>query len=43
MSNDYAYQTATSEAWVYLALIRVMLRRQAPEEVRPAFHDRRVA
>jgi putative transposase len=43
MSKDYEYQLATSEAWVYLALIRVMLRRLAHEEVQPAFHDRRVA
>lgn len=43
MSKDYEYQLATSEAWVYLALIRVMLRRLAREEVEPAFHYRRVA
>jgi putative transposase len=43
MSKDYAYQPATSEAWVYVAMIRVMLRRLAHEEVQPAFHYRRVA
>jgi putative transposase len=43
MSKDYEYQPATSEAWVYLAMIRVMLRRLAHEEVKPEFHYRRVA
>jgi putative transposase len=43
MSKDYEYRLDTSEAWVYLAMIRVMLRRLAHEEVQPAFHYRRVA
>jgi hypothetical protein len=43
MSKDYEYRVATSEAWVYLSMIRVMLRRLAREQVEPAFHYRRVA
>ena len=43
MSRDYEYLPATSEAWVYLSMIRVMLRRLAYEEVEPEFHYRRVA
>ena len=43
MSRDYEYRLATSEAWVYLAMISVMLRRLAQVEAQPAFHYRRVA
>jgi hypothetical protein len=43
MSRDYEFRLATSEAWVYLSMIRVMLRRLAHEQVVPAFHYRRVA
>lgn len=43
MSKDYEYLLATSEAWVYLSLIRVMLKRLAREQVQPDFHYRRVA
>ncbi len=43
MSKDYEFLPATSEAWVYLSLIRVMLKRLAHEQVEPAFHYRRVA
>jgi putative transposase len=43
MSKDYEYQLATSEAWVYLSMVRVMLRRLAHVEVQPEFHYRRVA
>jgi putative transposase len=43
LSKDYEYPVATSEAWVYLAMVRVMLRRLAHEEVQPAFHYRRLA
>jgi putative transposase len=43
LSKDYEYPVATSEAWVYLAMVRVMLKRLAHEEVQPAFHYRRVA
>lgn len=43
MSKDYEYRPATSEAWVYLSMIRVMLRRLACEQIEPAFHYRRVA
>jgi putative transposase len=43
LSKDYEFRLATSEAWVYLSMIRVMLRRLAYEQVEPAFHYRRVA
>jgi putative transposase len=43
LSKDYEYRLATSEAWVYLSMVRVMLKRLAREQVEPAFHYRRVA
>ena len=43
MSKDYEYLPATSEAWVYLSMLRVMLKRVARVEVEPTFHYRRVA
>ena len=43
MSKDYEFLPATSEAWVYLSMVRVMLKRPAHEQVQPAFHYRRVA
>jgi len=43
MSKDYEYQVASSEAWVDLSMIRLMLKRLAGEQVEPAFHYRRVA
>jgi putative transposase len=43
LSKHDAFQLATSEAWVYVAMVSVMLRRLAHEEGQPAFHYRRVA
>jgi putative transposase len=43
LSKDYEFLPATSEAWVYLSMVRVMLKRLAREQVEPAFHYRRVA
>src|SRR5262249_44929485 len=43
MSQDYEFLTATSETWVYLSMVRRMLKRLAHEQVQPAFHYRRVA
>src|SRR5690348_1455474 len=43
MSKDYEFLTATSEAWVYLSMVRLMLKRLTHEHVQPAFHYRRVA
>ena len=43
LSKDYEYRTATGEAWVYLSMIRLMLKRLAHAEVEPAFHYRLVA
>jgi transposase len=43
MSRDYEFLPATSEAWIYLSMIRLMLKRLAHEQIQPAFHYRRVA
>jgi putative transposase len=43
MSKDYEFLPATSEAWVYLSMVRVMLKRLAHEQVQPPFHYRQVA
>ncbi len=43
MSKDYEYVPATSEAWMYLSMLRVMLKRLAREQIEPASHYRRVA
>jgi putative transposase len=43
MSKDYEFLPATSEAWIYLSMLRLMLKRLAHEQVQPAFHYRRVA
>lgn len=43
MSKDYECLTTTSEAWISLSMVRLMLKRLAQEPVEPAFHYRRVA
>jgi hypothetical protein len=43
MSKDDEFLTATSEAWVYLSMVRLMFKRLAHEQVQPPFHYRRVA
>lgn len=43
MSKDYEFLPATSEAWIYLRMVRLMLKRLAHEQVQPAFHYRRIA
>ena len=43
MSKDYEYLLAASEAWVYISMIRIMIKRLAREQVQPAFHYRRIA
>jgi transposase len=43
MSKDDEFLPATSEAWIYLSMIRLMLKRLAHEQIQPAFHYRRVA
>jgi putative transposase len=43
MSKDYEFLPATSETWVYLSMVRVMLKRLAREQVVPDFHYRRAA
>jgi putative transposase len=43
MSKDYEFLPATSEAWVYLSMVRLMLKRLAHEQIRPPFHYRQVA
>jgi putative transposase len=43
MSKDYEFLLATSEAWVYLSMLRIMLKRLAREQVVPDFHYRLAA
>lgn len=43
MSKDYEFLPTTSETWVYLSMVRLMLKRLAREQIQPAFHYRRVA
>jgi putative transposase len=43
MSKDDECLPATSEAWVSLSMVRVLLKRLAPEQVQPDFHYRQVA
>ena len=43
MSRDYEFLPATSEAWVYRSMVRLMLTRLAHEQAQPPFHYRRVA
>lgn len=42
MSRDYEFLPATSEVWVYLSMVRLMLKRLVHAEVQPPFHYRRV-
>jgi transposase len=42
-SRDYAFLPTTSEGWVYLSMVRLVLKRLAHEQVQPPFHYRRVA
>jgi hypothetical protein len=43
MSRDHEFLPDTSEAWIYLRMTRLTLKRLAHEQVQPAFHYRRVA
>jgi hypothetical protein len=43
LSSDAERLCATSEAWVYLSMMRLMLKHLAHESVQPAFHYRHVA
>lgn len=43
MSRDDEFLEASSEAWIYLSMIRLMLKRLAHEHIQPVFHYRRVA
>ena len=43
MSKDCEFLPATSEARLYVGMIRLMLKRLAHEQVQPAFHYRCVA
>jgi putative transposase len=42
-SKDYDFLPSTSEAWVYLSMVRLMLKRLVREQVQPDFHYHRVA
>lgn len=43
MSKDYEFLPTTSETWVYLSMLRLMVKRLAHEQMQPVFHYRRVA
>jgi hypothetical protein len=43
MSKEYDFLPTTSESWIYLSMIRLMLKRLAYEQVQPAFHYRQSA
>jgi hypothetical protein len=43
MSKDEAFLPATSAAWGYLRMVRLMRKRLAHEQVQPDFQYRRVA
>lgn len=43
LSKDSEFLPASSETWIYLSMIRLMLKRLAHEPVQPAFHYRRSA
>jgi transposase len=43
LSKDSEFLPATSEVWIYLSMIRLMLKRLGHEQIQPAFHYRRVA
>jgi putative transposase len=43
MSKEYEFLPTTSETWVYLSMLRLMLKRLAREQIHPAFHYRHVA
>jgi transposase len=43
LSKDYEFLPAMSEPWIYLSMVRVMLKRLAREQVQPALQYRRVA
>jgi transposase len=43
LSKDDECLPATSEVWIYLRMMRVLLTRLAHEQIQPAFHYRCVA
>lgn len=43
MSKDYEFLLTTSETWVYLSIVRLMLKRLTHEQIQPTFHYRHVA
>jgi putative transposase len=43
MSKEYDFLPTSSEAWIYLSMIRLMLKRLAHEQIQPAYHYRRTA
>jgi transposase len=42
-SRDYEFLPASSEAWIYLSMVRLVLKRLTHEQIQPAFHYRHVA
>ncbi|MGO8948221.1 MAG: IS5 family transposase [Ktedonobacterales bacterium] len=43
MSKEYDFLPISSEAWIYVSMIRLMLKRLAHQQIQPAFHYRRSA
>jgi hypothetical protein len=43
MSKEYDFLPTSSETWIYVSMIRLMLKRLAREQVQPAFHYRHSA
>ena len=43
MSTDDEYLPATSETWISLSMVRLMLKRLTHAQILPAFHYRLVA
>lgn len=43
MSKEYDFLEASSETWIYLSMIRLMLKRLTHKQVQPAFHYRQSA
>jgi len=43
MSKDHKFLPTTSETWVYLCMLDLMLKRLAHEQIQPTLHYRHVA
>jgi transposase len=43
LSRDCGFLPAASEAWIYLSMVRLILKRLTHTQVQPTFYYRRVA